>query len=313
MIRGVGHTPGKGAERLALCREPTSGWSSVASLPCPGWPTNSIRSFCWERALAGDWIKIEHVMPDKPEVGLLADALGLSHDEVVGKLLRFWIWADQQSRDGRDIPATTSLIDRIVLCETFAENLEKVGWLRRTKKGFTVPNFARHNGKSAKNRTLTTERKREERSRKRHDGNVTKPGPEKRREEKSTTLTYASEREYEATSDVPEVTGSLSPVLRPLQEAGVFLPIPNDRPFEVRAQIRQDALAFIEQHGPEKAEALIRSVLPEKPKTLKQALFFVERKKEREAPMTADPDKVQALIDQDRRKKEERRRQRGAQ
>ena len=38
--------------------------------------------------MAGDWIKVEHTTPDKPEVVKLADMIGIDQDAVVGKLLR---------------------------------------------------------------------------------------------------------------------------------------------------------------------------------------------------------------------------------
>jgi DNA replication protein DnaT len=50
--------------------------------------------------MAGEWIKIQTVTPDKPEVFVIADRLGIDPDAVVGKLVRLWIWADQQTTDG---------------------------------------------------------------------------------------------------------------------------------------------------------------------------------------------------------------------
>ena len=130
--------------------------------------------------MAGDWIKVEDVMPDKPEVSLLAEDLGIPHDEVVGKLVRFWIWADQQSVDGNALSVTEAFVDRITFCVGFTKSLEKVGWIKVRKDGFCIPNFKRHNGKSAKTRALAKERM----QRKRDADAVTKSAPEKRREEK---------------------------------------------------------------------------------------------------------------------------------
>ena len=100
----------------------------------------------------GDWIKIDHRLPDKPEVALLANGLSISHDEAVGKLIRFWTWLDQ---NGHPMDATDALIDRVTLCPGFCETLIAVGWLTRRKKGgFSIPDFERHNGK-AKSRART--------------------------------------------------------------------------------------------------------------------------------------------------------------
>ncbi len=85
--------------------------------------------------MAGDWIKIESVMPDKPEVGVMAEELGIDHDAVVGKLVRFWIWADQQSVDGNALSVTQALLDRVTFCTGFTLAMEKIGWLVREKAG----------------------------------------------------------------------------------------------------------------------------------------------------------------------------------
>ena len=135
--------------------------------------------------MAGDWIKIESVMPDKPEVGVMAEELGIDHDAVVGKLVRFWIWADQQSVDGNALSVTQALLDRVTFCTGFTLAMEKIGWLVREKDGFTIPNFTVHNGKSAKKRALTNDRVK----RKRNALSVTNALPEKRREEKNLTTT----------------------------------------------------------------------------------------------------------------------------
>lgn len=141
--------------------------------------------------MAGDWIKIEMVTPDKPEVDQMSEILGIDPDAVVGKLIRFWVWADQQAVSGHALIVTKKLIDRVTYCPGFADALLKVDWLQARSGSFVIPHFDRHNGQSAKNRALATERKRLARQLSRdkrdscHDENVTEAGPEKRREEKS--------------------------------------------------------------------------------------------------------------------------------
>lgn len=100
--------------------------------------------------MAGDWIKVEHTTPDKPEVVKLAGILGIDQDAVVGKLLRLWIWADQQSVSGNAITVTNSFLDRLVFCPGFAAGLVKVGWLNGREGLLSIPNFDRHNGQTAK-------------------------------------------------------------------------------------------------------------------------------------------------------------------
>lgn len=166
--------------------------------------------------MAGDWIKVEHTTPDKPEVVKLAAMLGIDQDAVVGKLLRLWIWADQQSVSGNAITVTNSFLDRLVFCPGFAAGLVKVGWLNGREGLLSIPNFDRHNGQTAKNRANTN--RRVANSRKAHNervaktcnANVTlgalqKPLPEKRREEDTTTTTTTGREVRQFPQDVSEV------------------------------------------------------------------------------------------------------------
>lgn len=52
-----------------------------------------------KRALvaAGDWIKVEHATPDKPEVVLMSSIVKIDQDAVTGKLLRVWTWAESSA------------------------------------------------------------------------------------------------------------------------------------------------------------------------------------------------------------------------
>ena len=178
--------------------------------------------------MAGDWIKVEHTTPDKPEVVKLAGILGIDQDAVVGKLLRLWIWADQQSVSGNAITVTNSFIDRLVFCPGFAAGLVKVGWLNGREGLLSIPNFDRHNGQSAKNRANTN--RRVANSRKAHhervaktcNENVTleplqKPLPEKRREDNTTTTTTTGREVCQFPKDVSEVDRFMdAQVLHPL-------------------------------------------------------------------------------------------------
>jgi hypothetical protein len=160
------------------------------------------------------WIKLEYTTPDKPEVIAMGARLRIrDSDAIVGKLLRLWIWADQNSIDGHEIAITREFIDRLTNCRGFAAALESVGWLIDREGLLTFPRFDRHNGDSAKKRAYETRKKHGQRSRDKRDGggdpkgdkcpaptgtNVppakgtsrgTKPGPEEEEEEESTTTT----------------------------------------------------------------------------------------------------------------------------
>ncbi len=87
--------------------------------------------------MAGDWIKIETTTPDKPEVYEIAEALGIDPDAVMGKPIRVWTWADQQTFDGNAecnaASVTKTALDRISGAHGFADALICVSWLARKR------------------------------------------------------------------------------------------------------------------------------------------------------------------------------------
>lgn len=143
--------------------------------------------------MAGDWIKIESALPNKPEVFQISEILGIDPDEVVGKLLRIWAWADQNSINGCGISVTFSQLDRIAFRNGFADAMKKSGWITGESGSFSFSNFERHNGKTAKLRGESARRMARSRAVNVNGcGNVAenpqqKAQPEKRREEKSTS------------------------------------------------------------------------------------------------------------------------------
>ncbi len=130
--------------------------------------------------MAGDWIKMRKDLRDDPAVILIAERLGIDQDSVVGKLHRFWCWADSHTQDGNAPSVTESWIDRYVCVTGFARVMVDAGWLTISEHGLGIPNFARHNGQTSKARALTAERV----QRHRNAPSVTRALPEKRREEK---------------------------------------------------------------------------------------------------------------------------------
>jgi hypothetical protein len=114
--------------------------------------------------MAGDWIKIEVTTPDKPEVHQIAEQLGIDPDAVLGKLIRVWAWADQQTFDGNAVGVTRSLLDRLTGVAGFAESMVSTGWLINENGSLMFPHFGRHNGKTAKTRALTRKRVQEHRN-----------------------------------------------------------------------------------------------------------------------------------------------------
>ncbi|MFJ5472743.1 DnaT-like ssDNA-binding domain-containing protein [Pectobacterium carotovorum] len=112
--------------------------------------------------MAYEWIKVEVITPDKPEIYQLAEILSIDPDSVLGKLIRLWSWADQQTIDGNAngnaASVTKNAIDRITFLPGFADALLQVGWLKAEGNTLMFPNFERHNGKSSKKRTLSNRR-----------------------------------------------------------------------------------------------------------------------------------------------------------
>ena len=146
--------------------------------------------------MAGDWIKFEVSTSDKPEVWAIADSLGIDPDAVVGKLLRVWAWFDQQTETGNAPSVTKALLDRAVGVKGFCQCMVDAGWMGDDSKTITLPNFDRHNGKTAKNRALTAKRVAAHKKKSNANGNgsgVTQalPKEEKRTKENTSDGDYA--------------------------------------------------------------------------------------------------------------------------
>lgn len=151
--------------------------------------------------MAGDWMKIELELPDKPEVHSMATTLNLDPDCIVGKLVRVWQWFDKHTVDGNAFGVTYSLLDRITRVTGFGEAMMFVGWMEQNDKTLTMPKFDRHTSASAKQRALTAKRVEKVRTK-----NVTVealPREEKRREDKTSSATDvagADEKEIYSTA-----------------------------------------------------------------------------------------------------------------
>ena len=130
------------------------------------------------------WIKVETCTPGKAEIIRLARLLSMKHDEALGAVVRFWVWADSNTVDGVVDGVSPTDVDAVLSCPGLCRGLESVGWLviDGVKERITIPKFERHNGESAKKRALSNERQARWRA-----GLVDAEAPtreEKRREEK---------------------------------------------------------------------------------------------------------------------------------
>ncbi|HUT23389.1 MAG TPA: DnaD domain protein [Sumerlaeia bacterium] len=152
--------------------------------------------------MAGDWIKMTKGLEAAPEVIRMAAALSIPRDEVLGKLFRFWSWADTHLLNGDAVSVTEKFVDELASVAGFARAMADAGWLEPLSgdwtSGFHIPKFERHMGQSAKRRAVTATRNQKYRERvtkkrdaDRDDASVTEASREssleKRREEKKKT------------------------------------------------------------------------------------------------------------------------------
>lgn len=121
--------------------------------------------------MAGDWIKMDIELHEKGEFILLTESIkmedfateGMLEDLLLGKLKRFWSWADKQAeiegKDGVVFGASFQWIDTKLLgCKGFCKAMKAAGWLDHRDGKLIIPNFAEKNGKSAKMRAIKAKR-----------------------------------------------------------------------------------------------------------------------------------------------------------
>lgn len=162
--------------------------------------------------MAANWIKVEVVTPDKPEIFRLAEILKIDPDAVLGKAIRFWVWADQQTIDGNANSVTKNAIDRVSFMNGFADALIAVGWLHESNGSLTLPNFDRHNGESSKKRALTNRRVSEHRKQKpKCNGKSVSNGDQKALPEEEEEEDINKEREHSVRDQFVDNSGSDEP------------------------------------------------------------------------------------------------------
>lgn len=133
------------------------------------------------------WLKIDTSTPEKPEVLAITIAMGWDDpDLTVGKLLKVWRWFDQHTVEGNAKNVTAALLDRIIGVTGLSNAMASVGWLIIKDGSIELPNFDRHNGKTAKDRALTAKRVAEHKANSKGNAITVSdalPREEKRREE----------------------------------------------------------------------------------------------------------------------------------
>ena len=113
------------------------------------------------------WIKLCKDTPAKMELSEVADMTGRSDDEVLGIFVRLLIWLDGQTADGRLSRISLERMSKsanVPIDFLQAMTSDVVRWLtvlpphEENWWGIIVSNYERHNGQSAKKRTLTAKR-----------------------------------------------------------------------------------------------------------------------------------------------------------
>jgi len=104
------------------------------------------------------WIKIETSTPNKPEIRAAARACGISRAEAFMAFFTTWAYFDEHCSDGFIGGLIPEDVDEISGVKGFGNALADVGWLAFDRSGMTIANWSRHNGTSAKQRSLTLNR-----------------------------------------------------------------------------------------------------------------------------------------------------------
>lgn len=103
-----------------------------------------------------------------PAVIAMAESLEISEETVVGMLHKFWSWVSRNCNDGTVTGVTLVALERVLALPRFCEEMQKVGWLLYDDSDgtprITIPKFDRHLSQSAKQRSLSTQRVKQSRS-----------------------------------------------------------------------------------------------------------------------------------------------------
>lgn len=188
---------------------PARGWNPAVERPSAVIATDDVPTARGEHGdtnMAADWLPIRVDLPNDPRVLVIADALQLDPDTVVGKLVRVWGWAGAHSSDGR-VRASADFVDsRVAFCAGFVRAMasEKCGWAALSDGKIEFPRWAEWNASCAKTRLKARDRQRKTRHR-----NVTEMSRSQRdksatTETEQTQSTETEEKYMHATASLPK-------------------------------------------------------------------------------------------------------------
>ena len=114
--------------------------------------------------MAIPWIKIETSLPRKPEVMQLAAILDIDEFAVVGHLVCFWSWVDENlSLECPVVTGTKRGLDRVAGRDGFADAMVTVGWLQMEGSAVSIPHLEYHLDQGAKTRAMEQRKKAKQR------------------------------------------------------------------------------------------------------------------------------------------------------
>lgn len=112
--------------------------------------------------MAGDWLKMTHALPEKPEVLEIAGRTSLSRFDVVGRLFILWRWFDTNTVDGNARGVTKVTLNACLFGDgdvtNFVSAVIDARWLTVSDDGISVVKFDSHISESAKTRGQTAKR-----------------------------------------------------------------------------------------------------------------------------------------------------------
>jgi hypothetical protein len=111
-----------------------------------------------------NWIPWTKGLELKPEIFRMTRLTGMGCWEVVGRCMRVWCWADDQTIDGFVADVTADDLDAPAGVPGFGKAMLDAGWLKADDRGVFFPNWPRWNTESAKARAQTKERMRKMRN-----------------------------------------------------------------------------------------------------------------------------------------------------
>lgn len=115
--------------------------------------------------MAGDWISIDHELPDTAQVRGIYERTNAELDQIIGRLFFLWRLADAQTVDGRLEHTGPKTLAR--LCggdQAFWEAVAAVGWVVFEDDAAIIPDFTKRFGASAKRRVLDARRAKQRRN-----------------------------------------------------------------------------------------------------------------------------------------------------